>query len=116
MTGLTGDDSDDYYLNLNQDEESLLRPDTALVRGAPHRQGSLVRPERSRLNNPDNPAFLLCAEDTGTDEPFECAAIEHWCRSECGRSRRLAALQRIGEKQSQQPRNGWLPITRNEHY
>ena len=57
MTGLNGDDPDDYYLNLNQDEESLLRSRHSVGSGAPHRQGSLVRPERSRLNNPDNPHF-----------------------------------------------------------
>lgn len=59
MTGLNGDDPDDYYLNLNQDEESLLRSRHSVGSGAPHRQGSLVRPERSRLNNPDNRVKII---------------------------------------------------------
>ena len=48
---------DDYYLNLNQDQESLLRSRSSLGSNAPHRQGSLVRPERNRFNNPENPHY-----------------------------------------------------------
>lgn len=49
---------DDYYLQFNGgDQESLLRSRHSTNSRGPHRQGSLVRPERNQLNNPDNPHF-----------------------------------------------------------
>ncbi|QLG71866.1 hypothetical protein HG535_0C02160 [Zygotorulaspora mrakii] len=50
---------DEYYLQFNQDAMSLLpsRHSTVNTNGKPHRQGSLVRPERNRLDNPDNPHY-----------------------------------------------------------
>ncbi|CCD22878.1 chitin synthase CHS3 NDAI_0A07240 [Naumovozyma dairenensis CBS 421] len=49
---------DDYYLNVPHDEESLLRSRSSVgSNAAPHRQGSLVRPERNRFDNPENPHY-----------------------------------------------------------
>lgn len=49
---------DDYYLHFNGgDQESLLRSRHSTVSRGPHRQGSLVRPERNQLNNPENPHY-----------------------------------------------------------
>ena len=45
---------DDYYLNM--DDESLIRPRGSMA-SHPRRQGSLVRPERNRLDNPANPHY-----------------------------------------------------------
>lgn len=46
---------EDYYINL--DDESLLKPRGSLASNNPRRQGSLVRPERNRLDNPQNPHY-----------------------------------------------------------
>ncbi|CCK72518.1 chitin synthase CHS3 KNAG_0K01570 [Huiozyma naganishii CBS 8797] len=48
--------NDDYHLHL--DEELLLRDRRGSLRSnLPRRQGSLVRPERNRLNNPKDPHY-----------------------------------------------------------
>lgn len=50
--------NDDYYLRMDgNDQESLLRSRHSSNSHAPHRQGSLVRPERNRLDSPSNPHF-----------------------------------------------------------
>lgn len=46
---------DDYYLNV--EDQGLLRSRSSRSSRGPHRQGSLVRPERNRLNNPHDPHF-----------------------------------------------------------
>ncbi|CDH16127.1 probable Chitin synthase 3 [Zygosaccharomyces bailii] len=49
---------DEYYLHFNQDQESLLRSRVGSFRsGSTRRQGSLVRPERNRFNDPENPHY-----------------------------------------------------------
>ncbi|GAV51612.1 hypothetical protein ZYGR_0AF00830 [Zygosaccharomyces rouxii] len=49
---------DEYYVDFNQDQESLLRSRLGSHRsGSTKRTGSLVRPERNRFNNPDNPHY-----------------------------------------------------------
>lgn len=49
--------NDEYYLQFNRDQESLLRSRHSTRSSGTHRQGSLVRPERNRLNNPSNPHY-----------------------------------------------------------
>lgn len=49
------DGDDDYYLNV--ENQGLLHSRSSRGSRAPHRQGSLVRPERNRLNNPQDPHF-----------------------------------------------------------
>lgn len=48
-------DEDNYYLNV--DEERLINPRGSTNSSHPRRQGSLVRPERNRLDNPSNPNY-----------------------------------------------------------
>ncbi|QLL34460.1 hypothetical protein HG536_0G03220 [Torulaspora globosa] len=49
---------DDNYLSFNGgDQESLLRSRHSTISHGPQRQGSLVRPERNQLNNPENPHY-----------------------------------------------------------
>ncbi|SMN20275.1 similar to Saccharomyces cerevisiae YBR023C CHS3 Chitin synthase III, catalyzes the transfer of N-acetylglucosamine (GlcNAc) to chitin [Maudiozyma saulgeensis] len=48
-------DEDNYYLHL--DDEHLIRPRASSASSHPRRQGSLVRPERNRLDNPSNPSY-----------------------------------------------------------
>lgn len=50
--------NDDYFLQMDGgDQESLLRSRHSANSHGPHRQGSLVRPERNRLDNPNNPHY-----------------------------------------------------------
>ena len=48
-------DNDDYFIHV--DNESLLRNNSTQSSRHPHRQTSLVRPERSRLDSPNNPRY-----------------------------------------------------------
>lgn len=52
-------DADEYFVNLDHDQELLLRSGNggSSSSKAPHRQGSLVRPERNRFDNPNDPHF-----------------------------------------------------------
>lgn len=56
---VTDKNNDDYFIQFDQDDVSLLRSrhSTSKSSRGPHRQESLVRPERNRLNNPDNPHY-----------------------------------------------------------
>ncbi|EDO17452.1 hypothetical protein Kpol_1037p49 [Vanderwaltozyma polyspora DSM 70294] len=51
--------SDDYYVQFDQDNEGLLNSNRGSLRSNSriNRQNSLIRPERNRLNNPDNPHY-----------------------------------------------------------
>ncbi|CCF58838.1 hypothetical protein KAFR_0F02410 [Kazachstania africana CBS 2517] len=50
-------EEDDHYLYIENDDEALLRSRSNNRQHGVHRQGSLVRPERNRFNNPNNPHF-----------------------------------------------------------
>ncbi|KAL3229042.1 Chitin synthase 3 [Nakaseomyces bracarensis] len=58
---MSGGNEDDYYVGFGKDEESLLRSrngNLSMKRTSmPHRQGSLVRPERNRFDDPNNPHY-----------------------------------------------------------
>lgn len=54
---MNNNNSDDYHLHFNQDGESLLRIRQGSKARDVRRQSSLVRPERNRLNDPNDPHF-----------------------------------------------------------